>query len=116
MGSQWAEQLWGIWEGGTYDLHCCPRGGGKRLVGQARVELKGVAWVRYGSGCCQHKGDIFKAESAQDGRGGEERSKVKEPRRNVIRAGESQRGLGHPGPLEECAWREWAVWPREPAR
>lgn len=69
MGSLWAEQLWGIWEGGTYNLHCCPHGGVERLIGQARLELERVAWARYGSGCCQHKGDVFKAESAQDGRG-----------------------------------------------
>lgn len=80
MGSLWAEQLWGIWEGGTYNLCCCPRGGGEGLVGPARLELERVAWARYGSGCCQHKSDVFKAESAQDGRGVEWMEERRGPR------------------------------------
>ena len=48
--------------------------------------------------------------------GGEERSKVKGPRRSTIRAGESQRCRGHPGPWADHAWGGGAAWPRSPVR
>lgn len=62
--------------------------------------------VRCGSGCCQHKG-IFKLSRHKmaEVEWMEERGLRSRNQEGVIRAGKSQRGLGHQGPGRIRAWK-----------